>query len=105
MSQSGCRPARTFPGRGNLETLVSLKINFLFNLLGKRNCVVCVGAAGILKRSSSKINNRSHHPMAALMAEFSFVRLSLKDKCYPQIPKVIPTSTFLRLLLPSGVNK
>lgn len=85
--------------------LVSLKINFLFNLLGKRNCVECAGATKILKRSSCKVNNRSQCPAAALTSDFSFVQLSLEGKCSPQNPKVIPTSTFLRLLLPSGVHK
>lgn len=43
--------------------------------------------------------------MAVLASEFFFVWLNLEDKCYPQNPNVIPTFTFLRLLLPSGVNK
>lgn len=48
-----------FPRRGNLKMLVSLKINFLFNLLEKkRNRVVCVGAAEILNKG----NNRSQYP-------------------------------------------
>lgn len=70
--------------------LVSLKTNFLFNLLGKRNFVVCVSVADKLRCCSSKVNNRSQYPMAAFMSDFSFVWLNLEDKYYPQNPKVIP---------------
>ena len=61
--------------------LVSLKINFLFNLLEKeRNGVVCAGAPEILNRlPPQQRNQEAPVPTAALTLEFSFVWLHLED--------------------------
>ena len=98
------KTTQNVPQERKPESVGFLKNQFPVQLVGERDCAVCARAAKILKHSRSKVNNRSQYPMAALTSDFSFVRLSLEDKCYPQNPKVIPTSTFLRLLLPSGVT-
>lgn len=78
-----------FPRRGNLKMLVSLKINFLFNLLEKeRNRVVCVGAPETLNRLLlQQRKQQAPAAMAALMLEFSFVWLHLEDDVTLGTPK------------------